>query len=104
MNTPSVNPILALLPGFLRAASIISGDPALGYRGAAITSYLRFAATAVERGAEAKAAFEELTQEVQRMADAGIEPTKPEWYDLKARADAAEMIFNPPEVVEEKQE
>ncbi len=95
-NTPSINPVVPLLPGFLRALALVAKDPALGYRGAAVNSALNFTATAIERGVEAQAAFKELADYVKVLADTGKEPDKAAWFDFKARHDAAEMLFNPP--------
>lgn len=93
MSEPNL--LLALLPTFLRSLAAISKDPALGYRGSAITSALTFGATAIERGAEARASLQEITDYLASLAK-GEEPSKQVWYDLKARNDAAEMLFNPP--------
>lgn len=95
-NTPSINPIVGMLPAFLRSLALVAKDPALGYRGAAVNSALTFTATAIERGVEAQAAFKELADYVKTLADAGKEPDKAAWFDFKARHDAAEMLFNPP--------
>lgn len=98
-DTPTINPIVPLLPAFLRALAQVARDPALGYRGAAVNSALNFTATAIERGVEAKAAFDELADYVKTLAETGTEPPKQVWFDLKARHDAAEMIYNPPPTV-----
>lgn len=95
-NTPTVNPIVPLVPGLLRSLAIVGGDPALGYRGAAITSALVFIATAIERGVEARNEFDELNTLIEELAKSDKEPEKQTWYDFKARADAAESLFNPP--------
>lgn len=95
-DAPTPNPIVTLLPAFLRALATVAKDPALGYRGAAVTSALAFTATAIERGAEAKAEFDELSKLVHDLAASGKEAEKQVWYDFKARGDAAESIFNPP--------
>ncbi len=82
---------------FLRSLSAISKDPALGYRGAAITSALDLGATALEAGAAGAQALSDLTEQVARMAAEGREPRKDEWQSLRDRSDAAHKILNPPE-------
>ena len=100
MNTPSVNPIVALMPALLRSLGAISSDPALGYRGTALASSLTFAATALEKGVEAASEFKELADHIKELAESDTQPAKQEFYDWNARAQAAEMLFNPvkPEV------
>jgi hypothetical protein len=95
MDTPTPNPVVSLLPAFIRALAVIAKDPSLGYRGAAINASLNFAATAVERGVEARNEFKELHDLIQSLA-VGEDPPREVWHDFKARADAAEMLFNPP--------
>lgn len=100
MNTPSVNPVAALMPAFLRSLGAIAADPALGYRGSSLASSLIFAATALEKGVEAASEFKELADHIKQLADSDTAPVKQEFYDWHARAQAAEMLFNPvkPEV------
>lgn len=95
-NTPTVNPIFELLPAFLRALATVARDPALGPRGEAVTSALAFTATAIERGAEAKAEFTEFASLIHDLASKGDPISLQIWHDFKARGDAAESIFNPP--------
>lgn len=91
--------LIALL---LRSLSIISRDPALGYRGAAVTSALDLAAVALEKGVEGAASLKALTEQVKQMVLEGREPTKDEWYSLKSKSDAAHAILNPPENTNEE--
>jgi cephalosporin-C deacetylase-like acetyl esterase len=94
-DTSTMNPIVPLMPAFLRALGMISQDPALGYRGASIGAALAFAASALERGVEAQAEFAELTDYIRKLVETDLPPAREVWEDFKARHDAAEMIFNP---------
>lgn len=74
----------------------IAKDPALGYRGAAITETLGLLATILTKGEEARAELEALADQVAMMATEGREPTKDEWGRLRDRSRAAHLILNPP--------
>lgn len=97
--------ILAALVGQLAQ---IAKDPALGYRGAAITETLALLATILTKGEEARAELEALADQVAIMATEGREPTKDEWGRLRDRSKAAHLILNPsppsePAAVDDKQ-
>jgi 2,4-dienoyl-CoA reductase-like NADH-dependent reductase (Old Yellow Enzyme family) len=104
MNTPAVNPIIGMLPMFIRTLALIAKDPDLGVKGAAVSSALTFTATAIERGFEARAAMHELNNLLQEVVAQGGEIDPQIWHDFKARHDAAEAIFNPPAVTDGKSE
>lgn len=73
----------------------IASDPALGYRGAAVSAALKLAAAALVAGDDGYADLKALTDQVQAMVDAGREPTKDEWQALADQSAAAHEILNP---------
>lgn len=94
MDTPPINPIIGLLPAFLRALAVVAKGPALGPKVEAVSSTLAFTATAIERGFEARAEFEELAALVQSLAEADKPSNLQTWFDFKARSDAAQAVFD----------
>lgn len=85
--------LIATLVGQL---ALISKDPALGYRGQAITQALGLLSTLILKGEEARAELEVLADQVAMMVAEGREPTKVEWQSLRDRSKAAHDILNPP--------
>jgi hypothetical protein len=77
--------------------ALIAKDPALGYRGAAITEALALLGTILSKGEEARADLEALAAHIAEMAATDREPTKEEWGGLRDRSKAAHLILNPPE-------
>lgn len=92
-QAPTGNPVLELLPTTIRLLAIISGDPSLGARGAAIAAALNLTAHAVERGRAAEQAFRELTEQVRSLAGKDNREDLQTWADIKALVDAAEQLF-----------
>lgn len=76
--------------------ALIAKDPALGYRGAALTEALALLGTILSKGTEARAELEVLAAQVAEMAALDREPTKSEWGSLRDRSKAAHLILNPP--------
>lgn len=85
--------MIATLVGQL---ALISKDPALGYRGQAITEALALLSTIVSKGEEARAQLEVLASHVEQMVAENREPTKDEWGRLRDQARANHLILNPP--------
>lgn len=85
--------LIATLVGQL---ALIAKDPALGYRGQAITEALALLSTIVAKGEEARAELEALAAHVAQMAAEGREPTKPEWQGLRDLSRAHHLVLNPP--------
>jgi hypothetical protein len=85
--------LIATLVGQL---ALIARDPALGYRGQALTETLTLLSTLVARGEEARAELEALAAQVQAMVAENREPTKPEWQGLRDLSKSYNDIFNPP--------
>lgn len=99
MNTVQ---LVGILVGQL---ALIARDPALGYRGSALTETLALLGTILAKGEEARAELEVLASQVAEMAELNREPTKLEWVGFRDRSKAAHLILNPPPpelVVEEK--
>lgn len=99
MNTVQ---LVGILVGQL---ALIARDPALGYRGSALTEALALLGTILAKGEEARAELEALAAQVAEMAELNREPTKLEWVSWRDRSKAAHLILNPPPsepVVEEK--
>lgn len=78
--------------------ALIARDPALGYRGAALTEALALLGTVLSKGEAARAELEVLAAQVAEMAELDREPTKEEWYGFRERSKAAHLILNPPPV------
>lgn len=76
--------------------ALIARDPALGYRGAALTESLILLSTLLAKGEEARADLEALAAQIAEMAALDREPTKEEWSGLRDRSKAAHLILNPP--------
>lgn len=96
--------LLAVLVGQL---AIIAQDPALGYRGAALTQALSLISKLMQQGDAARAELEALAARVQEMVAEGREPTKEEWQSLRDIAKKNHDILCPPppeEASEEKAE
>lgn len=74
----------------------ISKDPALGYRGQAITEALALLSTIVQKGEAARAQLEILADQIAAMAAEQREPTKTEWQGLRDLSRANHLILNPP--------
>lgn len=85
--------LIATLVGQL---ATISKDPALGYRGQAITEALALLATIIGKGEAARFELEALAAQIQQMVAEQREPTKPEWQHLRDLAKAQHAILNPP--------
>lgn len=90
MNTVQ---LVGILVGQL---ALIARDPALGYRGAALTEALALLGTILSKGEEARAELEILAAQVAEMVALDREPTKPEWYGFRDQSRAAHLILNPP--------
>lgn len=88
--------IIQLVGILVGQLAIIAKDPALGYRGAAITEALALLGTIIAKGEEARAELEALAAQIAEMVALDREPTKPEWSDFRERSKAAHLILNPP--------
>lgn len=88
--------IMQLLAAIVGQLSLISQDPALGYRGQALTEALALLATIIAKGDAARTELEALAAQIQSMVDEGREPTKDEWQSLRDQARANHDILNPP--------
>lgn len=88
--------ILQLLGLIVSQLALIAKDPALGYRGEALTGVLALLGTIIEKGDAARAELEALAAHVKEMVDAGREPTKEEWQALRDKARANHEALNPP--------
>jgi len=75
--------------------ALIARDPALGYRGAAITEALALLGTILSKGESARSELEVLAAQIAEMAAMDREPSKDEWYDLRDRSKDAHLILNP---------
>lgn len=76
--------------------ALIARDPALGYRGSALTEALALLGTILSKGEEARADLEALAAHIAEMAAMDREPTKEEWVSFRERSKAAHLILNPP--------
>lgn len=85
--------LVATLVGQL---ATISKDPALGYRGQALTEALALLATIIGKGEEARAQLELLANQIEAMVAEKREPTKAEWGHLRDLSRANHAILNPP--------
>lgn len=85
--------LIATLVGQL---ALISKDPALGYRGQAITEVLALLSTIVAKGEAARAELEALAAHVAQMVKEQREPTKEEWQGLRDLSKRHHLILNPP--------
>ncbi len=89
----SIVQLVGILVGQL---ALIARDPALGYRGAALTEALALLGTILAKGEEARAELEALAAQISEMAATDREPSKDEWAGLRDRSKAAHLILNPP--------
>lgn len=85
--------LIATLVGQL---ALISKDPALGYRGQAITEALALLSTIVQKGEAARAELEVLAAHIAQMAAEDREPTKVEWQGLRDLSKQHHLVLNPP--------
>lgn len=85
--------LIATLVGQL---ALISKDPALGYRGQAITEALALLSTIVQKGEAARAELEALAAQIAQMVAEQREPTKEEWQGLRDLAKRNHLVLNPP--------
>lgn len=85
--------LVATLVGQL---ALIAKDPALGYRGQAITEALGLLATIIGKGEAARAELEALAAQIQQMVAEQREPTKEEWQGLRDLSKRHHLILNPP--------
>lgn len=95
--------LMTLIATLVGQLALIAKDPALGYRGEAITNALALLATLVTKGEEARAEIQALADQIQSMVDENREPTKEEWQSLRDRSKAAHDILNPPPPPEEEE-
>jgi hypothetical protein len=87
--------MVAVLIGQL---AMIAKDPALGYRGQALTETLALLATILTNKDVVQAELDVLAAQVQAMVDANREPTKEEWGALRDLSRRHHEILNPPPV------
>lgn len=87
---------MLLVATLIGQLATISKDPALGYRGQAITEALALLATILGKGEEARAQLEVLASHISQMVAEAREPTKEEWGRLRDQAKANHLILNPP--------
>lgn len=87
---------LTLVATLVGQLALISRDPALGYRGQALTEALALLGTLVAKGEQARAELEALSAQIQAMVAVGREPTKDEWRSLRDLSKGYNDIFNPP--------
>lgn len=87
---------LTLIATLVGQLALISKDPALGYRGQALTEALALLGTLVAKGEQARAELEALAAQIQAMVAANREPTKEEWGSLRDLSKGYNDIFNPP--------
>lgn len=85
--------LVAILLGQL---AFIARDPALGYRGQAITEALALLSTIFTKGEAARAELEALAARVAEMVAVDREPSKPEWLGLRDLSRAHHDVLNPP--------
>lgn len=85
--------LVATLVGQL---ALISKDPALGYRGQAITEALALLSTILQKGEAARAELEVLAARIAQMVAEDREPTKTEWQGLRDLSKKHHLILNPP--------
>lgn len=85
-----------LLTVLLGQLAVIAGDPALGYRGAALTQALTLISQLAAKGEAARAELEALCAHVDLMVQQGREPTKDEWAQLRELSKMYHDILNPP--------
>jgi hypothetical protein len=88
--------ILQLVSILVGQLAIIAKDPALGYRGAAITEALALLGTVLAKGEAARAELEALAAQIAEMVALDREPTKDEWTSLRSRSRVAHDTLNPP--------
>lgn len=91
---------LIMLSTVVGQLAIIGSDPALGYRGQAITSALSLLATIIARGTEAQGELKELADHIAFMVGENREPTKDEWYAFRDLSKKYHDILNSPEPTE----
>lgn len=85
--------LISILVGQL---ALIAKDPALGYRGSALTEVLALLGTILSKGEAARAELEILASQVAEMASLDREPTKEEWVGFRDRSRQAHNTLNPP--------
>lgn len=88
--------MLQLVAILLGQMALIARDPALGYRGAAITEALALLGTILVKGEAARAELEALASHIQMLVDQDREPTKDEWTNFRALSKRYHEILNPP--------
>lgn len=88
----SVLQIISLLMGQL---ALITRDPALGYRGAALTETLGLLGTLITQGEAARAELEKLAAQIQQMAASGQEPSKVQYLELRDLSRLHHQALNP---------
>ena len=91
---------IQLIGVLLGQLALIAKDPALGYRGEALTQALALLGTLVEKGEAARAELDALAAQIRLMVEAGREPTKTEWQSLRDLSRQHHEILNPPATVE----
>lgn len=87
---------LTILAALLRSLATVAGDPALGYRGAAVVSVLELISVALKAGSQGWEDLQKLHAQVDAMVAENREPTKDEWAELRERSRVAHDILNPP--------
>jgi hypothetical protein len=87
---------LTLIATLVGQLALIARDPALGYRGQAITEALALISTLVTKGEEARAELEALAAQIQAMVAEDREPSKTEWQSLRDLSKSYNDVFNPP--------
>lgn len=85
--------LIATLVGQL---AMISKDPALGYRGQALTEALALLSTIIGKGEAARAELEALAAQIAQMVAEKREPTKGEWQGLRDLSKKHHDVLNPP--------
>ncbi len=85
-----------LVATLLGQLALIAKDPALGYRGQAITEALALLATILSKGEAARAELEALAAQIAQMVAEQREPTKEEWQGLRDLSRQHHLILNPP--------
>lgn len=96
MSTPTPVSGLQLIGIVVSQLGLIARDPALGYRGAALTEALALLGTIIAKGDAARAELEALAAQVQSMVEHGKEPDKEEFGVLRALSKQHHEVLNPP--------
>lgn len=87
---------VVLISGLMRVVAQLARSAEFGGRGAAISSALALAATAVERGDAGRVELKALKAHVEALASEGRAPTDEEFALIKAKSDAAHAIIQQP--------